>query len=217
MTQPAGPRPIPPSRIYRRRPWIAAPLAAVDFEATGLDPSKDSIVSYGVVPVDHGQIDLSRAVYEEVVPEAPLSYASIEIHELRPLDLASGIALQQAAASLREALDRRYLLTWVAAVEVGFLGALFGRRRAWAHRTIDVAVLAAVYERLEGGRDAARPRTLAAAAERHGVPVEAPHHALDDAVMTAELFLVLATKLAPHGFGQLSSYLRPRDGSPLPR
>ena len=49
-----------------------APLAALDFEATGLDPSKDSIVSYGVVPVDHGQIDLARAVYEEVANVAAI-------------------------------------------------------------------------------------------------------------------------------------------------
>jgi len=36
---------------------------------------------------------------------------------------------------------------------------------------------------------------LTAAAERYSVPVANPHHALDDALVTAQLFLVTATKL----------------------
>ena len=39
------------------------------------------------------------------------------------------------------------------------------------------------------------------------MPVEDAHHALDDAVMTAQLFLVLATKLEAFGYGRLASYL----------
>jgi DNA polymerase III epsilon subunit-like protein len=37
--------------------------------------------------------------------------------------------------------------------------------------------------------------TLSEAAARFEVPVAAPHHALDDALVTANLFLVMATQL----------------------
>ena len=36
---------------------------------------------------------------------------------------------------------------------------------------------------------------LSSAAERHGVPVASPHHALDDALVTAQLLLVVAARL----------------------
>ena len=42
-------RPIPPARPYRRLPWRRVALAGLDFEATGLDFSRDEVVSFGVV------------------------------------------------------------------------------------------------------------------------------------------------------------------------
>jgi DNA polymerase III epsilon subunit-like protein len=40
-----------------------------------------------------------------------------------------------------------------------------------------------------------RGYALTTTAERHGVPVADPHDALDDALVTAQLFLVLVGKL----------------------
>jgi DNA polymerase-3 subunit epsilon len=41
--------------------------------------------------------------------------------------------------------------------------------------------------------------SLSAAAGRYAVPVASPHDALDDALVTAQLFLVLADRLAERG------------------
>ena len=57
-------------------------------------------------------------------------------------------------------------------------------------RAVDVRDLVLGLE----GRSAAR-LTLGQAAERFGVPVASPHNAFDDALVTAQLFLVTATKL----------------------
>jgi len=57
---------------------------------------------------------------------------------------------------------------------------------------------------------------LAAAAERYGVPMERPHHPLDDALTTAQLFLVLATMLSKHGYGTPRRLLR-ASSRPIPR
>jgi hypothetical protein len=40
------------------------------------------------------------------------------------------------------------------------------------------------------------------------VPVANPHEALDDAMVTAQLFLVLADRLGERGFGTARSFLR---------
>jgi DNA polymerase-3 subunit epsilon len=173
---------------------------ALDFETTGLEPSRDSVVSFGLIPVTGGRIDLSAAVYEEVAPDSPLSARSITVHELRPQDLASAPPFEAVRESLRRGLDNRWILAWVADVETGFLARAFGGLPlTWRRRTIDVWRLAVFLDQMEGRDPGPGERTLAAAAAYWGVPVEQAHHALDDALMTAELFLVLATKLAARG------------------
>jgi DNA polymerase-3 subunit epsilon len=54
--------------------------------------------------------------------------------------------------------------------------------------------------------------TLSAVARRFGVPVDRPHHALDDAMTTAQLFLVLMPKLERVGIRTPRQLLRASRG-----
>ena len=87
-----------PPRKLRRRPWIEAEFAALDFETTGLDPRRDAVVSFGVVPVRRGRVILAESVYREVAPAVPLTATSIVIHGIRPIDLRGAPAIGVAAA-----------------------------------------------------------------------------------------------------------------------
>ena len=60
--------PQAPPVAWRKMPWTKAPFASLDFEATGLDFSKDTIISFGVVPVTAARIDVGDAVYQLVDP-----------------------------------------------------------------------------------------------------------------------------------------------------
>jgi DNA polymerase-3 subunit epsilon len=198
-----------PARRLRRRPWNEAEFASLDFETTGLDPDRDAVVSFGIVPVRRGRVILAESEYREIEPEAPLTARSIVVHGLRPLDLQGAPTLSQVLSDLHACLERRYLLAWSADVEAGFLSRAFGGSgRWWRRRIVDVLLLAQVADRLEGR--AARPGdyNLTTAADRFGTPVHAPHHALDDALTTAQLFLVLATKLSTRGFGTPARLLK---------
>jgi len=198
-----------PARRLGRRPWTEAEFASLDFETTGLDPDRDAVVSFGVVPVRHGRVILAESVYREIAPEAPLTARSIVVHGLRPLDLQGAPALSQVLSDLHASLERRYLLAWSADVEAGFLSRAFGgSARWWRRRIVDVLLLAQVADRLEGR--AARPGdyNLTTAAARVGTPVHAPHHALDDALTTAQVFLVLATNLSTRGYGTPARLLK---------
>ena len=202
--------PSPPKRRSRRGDWRSAELVALDFETTGLDLDRDEVISFGLVPILGGRIDLSGQLYQEVVPAVEPSRSSIPIHHLRAQDLATAPAMQEVADAFRGALSGRFILAWAAEVEIAFLRKVFGGgRRAWRKRTIDVRTLIVAVERLsdDTGRGPGY-YALSAAATRFGVPVEQTHHALDDAFMTAELFLVAANALEARGRGSIRDLLR---------
>ena len=205
VSAPRGGVPARPPRRLRGRSWREAEFAALDFETTGLDRRRDAIVSFGVVPVRRGRVVLGEAVHQLVVPEIPSSPESMKVHRILPRDLEVAPSLDVARELLRRALEGRFLLTWYAEVEVSVLERIFGgRRRGWVRRTVDARRLAIELE----GLDPDVRESLSRAAERYGVPVAAPHEALDDALVTAQLFLVLASKLEAKGLGSTKRLLR---------
>jgi DNA polymerase III subunit epsilon len=192
-------RPKPPPSAHRRLPWHRAEFAALDFEATGLDFDRDSIISFGVVPIRRARIEVGAAIYELIDPgSVPHSRESITIHGIRPVDLVGEQSLDDASSKLAEAIAGQFLVTWWAGVEAAFLHKLFGGgRRRWLRRCIDVRKLVQWFERQAD--PSWQPSTLTEVADRYGVPVARPHHALDDALVTAQLFLMTASRFAARG------------------
>ena len=199
--------PAAPGRGLRGRGWKDAGFAALDFETTGLDLVNDHVVSFGVVPVRGGRIILGEGVHQLVEPPIPPSPTSIMVHGMRTQDLIGAPSITQATEVLAEALADRFLLTWHASVELAILRRLFGSPgRGFHRRCIDVRKLAM----LAVDTDMPEPfkESLSGCAERYGVPVAAPHEAFDDALVTAQLFLVLAEQLGGRGIRTVGDFLR---------
>jgi DNA polymerase-3 subunit epsilon len=199
----------------RRRPWRSVQYAALDLETTGLDPGSDAIVSFGVVPIDTGRIRLDLSDYREVRPHADPASAAVAIHGLRPADLDAAPRFEEVADHLRSALWRRIIVAWSSWVEAAFLSrAMGGGTGSWERHIVDVRRLVGLLDALEGrGRGAGDRATLVETAERFGVPPERSHHALWDAFLTAELFVVVASLLerrSVNRVGQLLAAGRPR-------
>jgi DNA polymerase III subunit epsilon len=195
-----------PSRAAARGPWRAASYASLDFETTGLDLERDDVVSFGVVPLEGGRIRPGGSTYREVAPASPLTGRTVVVHGIRPVDLADAPPLDAVAGDLRDALASRFVLAWAADIEAAFLGRTFGRSaRWWRRRIVDVLRLAILVSDADG---ADRDFSLTAVARRLGVPVEHPHHALDDALTTAQVFLVLLPELERRGIGTPRRLLR---------
>jgi DNA polymerase-3 subunit epsilon len=137
-----------------------------------------------------------RGRHQLVRPPIHPSPRSQTIHLLRPADLADAPTMHAAAAGFRAELDRRLILAWFADVEIAFLAKSFGGSpRWWRRRVIDVRDVAIAVDRAGPGARAERGYGLSQTAERYGVPVASPHDALDDALVTAQLFVVLVGKL----------------------
>jgi DNA polymerase III subunit epsilon len=193
----------------RRLSWREATYGALDLETTGLDAQRDAIVSFGVVPVERARVRLDAATYQVVDPGIEMSARSITLHGIRPVDLKDAPPFAEVADELRSALWRRVILAWTSWVEAGFLkSALGGRTRSWLRHVIDVRLLTEWLDRLEGrSPPPAHVETLAATASRMGVPPDREHHALWDSFVTAELFIVVASRLEQLGHDRLRTFL----------
>lgn len=189
----------------RGRSWREVGFASLDFETTGLDYERDVVVSFGVVPVREGRVQVGESIHQFVAHAVPSSAVSMTVHQILPRDVADAPPIERARETLRSALDGRFVLAWYAGVERAFLSRLFGGRRGvWDRRMVDVRELAIEVDDL----DPEARFGLSATAQRYGIPVVNPHEALDDALVTAQLFLVLASRLEDRGFGSVRDLLR---------
>lgn len=187
---------------HRRLSWREIPYASLDFETTGLDPSRDAVVSYGVVPVRSGRVRIDEGVYRVVDPGVQVSPKAVTVHGIRPADQAGAPRIAEVAGELRGALSRSVVVAWTSWVEAAFLArSLGGRVRAWERHIVDVRRLAAWVGLTEAGRWNGEA-TLEETAERFEVPFDRAHHALWDAFVTAELFVVLATRMERRDQGE---------------
>lgn len=202
----ARPAPLPDApRPALSVPWRQASWCAVDLELTGLDPRKDHIVAIGAVPIEEGRVVLGSTLYTLVRTSRPSELGAILTHKLRSADLEGAPPIDEALELLAGALAGRAAVFHCAAIERGFLGPLFASRRARMPDAADTQVLARLWL-LQRGEPAPAGLPLTRLARMLGQDTEITHHALGDALMTAQVFIALATHLEkrePQSVGKL--------------
>lgn len=183
-------------------------LLALDLETTGMNPNDHAIVSIGYVPFTVQGIRLDQAGHLLVKPEMPLSAESAVIHGITHTELSNAPGFPVQFKSLLEAMTNKIVVVHYHPMERFFLAHTVDRFFAdpFEFPLIDTMKLEAdltatnkkpsVYQRwlqkLVGNRfNPANPVSLRldACRNRYGLPRYAPHHALTDAVATAELFM----------------------------
>jgi DNA polymerase-3 subunit epsilon len=177
--------------------WREAAFAVVDLETTGLDPRTHEVLSVGVVPVDAGRIIVGRAFYSTVRPQVAPDGGTVVIHGIRPVDAAAARPAHEVASELVEQLGDRILVAHVADIERGFLTAWLGDLNYAPGRVVDTDILARLVISRRGGPLVEVPVGLGAVAAHFGLPEHQRHHALGDALTTAQLFLATACLLFP--------------------
>jgi DNA polymerase-3 subunit epsilon len=180
----------PPSET----PWQQTSWYAVDLEMTGLEPRRNDIIAVGGVPIEDGRVILGEALYTLVRTSQRSEHGAVLVHKLLVSDLADAPPLQDAIELLLERLAGRVPVFHTAAVERGFLGPAFARRRVRLPAAADTEMLGRVWLRERDG-DAPAGLSLAMLSRALGQPAEPPHHALADAVTTAQAFIALASYL----------------------
>ena len=174
-------------------------IVSVDFETTGLDILKDSVVSIGVVNIEEMSINLGSSYHQLVRPDTELTEKSVTIHHITNSQLEGARAVDVALAELLHRLSGKVMLAHNARLEVGFLNSLCKRLydAKFVIPVIDTLHLAKrSFERQNKPyRDS--DLRLYNLREMYNMPAYKAHNAQMDAIATAELFLAIAGELSP--------------------
>lgn len=205
---------LPPEQ-QRRRDALPAPavpddtpltrqrLVVLDLETSGLDMKRDQVLSIGAVVIDNGAIQLGQQFECTLYRDDHQVSASVLIHGLAPSAIAAGIEPDEALLAFMEFLGDSPLLAFHAGFDQRMLGralkdTLNLRLR---HPFFDVAELAPLLcpqaQIRNGGLDDWT--------KYFGLQVQQRHHASADALVTAELALILFNRARKQQFDSLKT------------
>lgn len=186
----------------RSPPWREVEYWSLDLETSGLDPRTDDILSVGMVPVRGGSILWGERYYSLVRTSASHrpSIEAMRIHHILPEEADRAPELPEVVDAVLGRLEGAAVIVHYGKLDLGFLK-LAARRleRTWRRpEVVDTVRLLGrmthLRRRLEPYAEAF-PADLAKARRELGLPVHRHHHALYDALATAELMIVLADRL----------------------
>lgn len=173
-------------------PYTGDEVVIFDTETTGLDTKKDKILSIGAVKVKGNKIVSSETFEVFLTTDRNISHESIKIHGIRPCDLKNALEPQEAMKAFLYFIGNRplvgyylefdikmvnrYLMAWLGiklpnkAIEVS--GIYFDKKIG----LIPQSMIDLKFETILKALD---------------VPNMGQHNAVNDAIMTAMVYLVL--------------------------
>lgn len=181
-------------------PIADVPFVALDLETTGMSAERHGIVSIGLVPFSLARIRCPESRYWVLRPRRPLSDASIAIHRITHADLRRAPDLGEILPDLLDAMAGRIAVVHYRGLERPFLRRAVRERlgegiefpvvdtmelEARVHRRWKAGPLARFLAALVGRHP--ESIRLAQSRARYNLPLYSAHHALIDALASAEL------------------------------
>ena len=171
---------------------IQTEFLVLDFETTGLDATKNNILSLGYTVICNNKVQLSRNVYFIIRQENQLSSQNVSIHQITDSDAEQGVSLKHAIDCLLSDLSGKVLVAHHASIEQKFLNAACLKLYGFELPVRIVDTMQLEKKRLERRHSGIKQNQLRLFNIRkaYGLPRYKAHNALEDAVSTAELLLV---------------------------
>jgi|TARA_B110000240_G_scaffold102693_1_gene116242 DNA polymerase-3 subunit epsilon len=171
------------------------PFVALDFETTGLNSKTDDIVSVGLVPFTLARIYCKQSKHWVVQPRRNLSESSIVIHGITHNDVDNAPDFDNIIAPLLDALRSKVIVVHYAAIERGFFNSalLLRLKERIEFMVVDTMELERRALKAKQGLIGQLFNTklgslrLNDCRKRYSLPAYEGHHALTDALATAEL------------------------------
>jgi DNA polymerase-3 subunit epsilon len=177
--------------------WSDAPLreqrfVVLDLETSGLNMQRDQLLSIGAVVIEDGAIDLAQQFECTLQRSAKKLSPSVLIHGIAPSALAAGVAPAEALLAFMQFVGDSPLLAFHAPFDQHMLTRALKDDLGVGldHRFMDVADLAPML----CPEITLRQAGLDDWTGHFGLQVQQRHHASADALVTAELALILFSR-----------------------
>jgi DNA polymerase III, alpha subunit (gram-positive type) len=168
---------------------------AFDTETTGLNPKVDDILSIAAVKIKDNKILLNEKFNVIVKPDREINEDAIKIHGLRKKDLESGIPIEEAVDRFVHFIGSRPLVGYYLEFDVAMINKYFKKLSGTTLPNKQIEVSALYYDYKiglipQGFVDLRFDSIL----KDLDIPTFGKHDALNDAIMTALIFLKLRNK-----------------------
>ncbi|HEX8593225.1 MAG TPA: 3'-5' exonuclease [Pseudomonas sp.] len=179
----APPAPLSEDSLRKQR-WVV-----FDLETSGLNMSRDQVLSIGAVVIEDGAIDLSQQFERTLMRVDHKLSPAVLIHGLGPSAIAAGSEPVQALLDFMEFVGNSPLLAFHAPFDQHMLGRALKESLDYRleHRFFDVAEIAPMLFPQANLRKAGLDDWTAF----FGLQAEERHNASADALVTAELAMIL--------------------------
>lgn len=163
-----------------------------DCETTGLDPKKDNIISIGAVKIKENKILTNEAIHIYIQQKEDISHKSITIHQIRNCDLEGAIPLHEAIERFLYYIGNRTLVGYYLEFDVAMINKYIKPMFGITLPNKKEEVSAIYYDKKictipQGNIDLRFDTILKDLA----LPNLQIHDALNDAVMTAMMYIKL--------------------------
>jgi DNA polymerase-3 subunit epsilon len=167
-------------------------VVVFDTETTGLDVSKDEILSIGAVKIKDNKI-LSSQTFEVFLQNSKeISSASIKIHGIRPVDLKNAKTTKEGIEEFLHFVGARPLVGYYLEFDVGMINRYTKEMLGITLPNQMIEVSEIYFDKTislipQGNIDLRFDTIL----KKCGVPNMGVHNAVNDAIMTAMIYLKL--------------------------
>ncbi|REK77936.1 3'-5' exonuclease [Paenibacillus paeoniae] len=200
------------NREQRKQSMLDIPLKELeivvfDLETTGFNPNNgDEIISFGAVVVRGGEIIEDESFYSLVNPKRVIPKAIVELTGITNEMVREAPDLMKVLHDFMAFVGRRLLVAHASGHDKQFLNAALWRTSKvnLNHRVLDTMMIA---KWLEPGLE---NYSLDDLLMKHGIPITERHHALEDSLMTAQLWHVYLRRIVERNIvtlGDMYAYL----------
>ena len=166
-----------------------------DTETTGLNPKKDDILSIGAVKIKDNKILTSQTfeIYVKNVKE--ISSKSIEIHQIRPCDLHNAIDVESGVKEFLKFVGPRPIIGYYLEFDVAMINKYIKPMLGVTLPNKMIEVSEIYFDKkinlIPQGNIDLRFDTIL---KNYNIPDMGAHNAVNDAIMTAMIYLKLTTE-----------------------
>jgi DNA polymerase-3 subunit epsilon len=184
-------------------PAAEARWVVIDVESSGLNPRRDALIAVGAVAVVARRIVLGQSYYRVLRQDAPSGTDNILVHRIGAAEQLEGVDPREALIGLLEFAGKAPCVGYNASFDAAMLERA---ARTFLGERLRLTWLDLAWVARAVARETAGPRQpLDVWLEAFGISSAARHHALADALATAQLLLVLERKAAEQGVRTVSA------------